>query len=256
MNGNVQYAGQYTLPPDVDPQGVIGAFLGRMAGGAIGKHFGGGAGQTAGGIAGGALGAWLPFSADPGIAPQQATPVSELEMQSFWGTFQKIANAVRTGYDVGHNLGLFQAGPQLAPQQAGPVSDLEMQSFWDTFKKIASRVGDAARTGYNVGHSLGLFEAGPGTAADSQVSEVELQNFWNVLTKIGGVAKGLSQVTSGLGQAAGGIYDAGKTLGLAQAGVPGAAQAQSMSPDQAYAILRQVSPTLQELLRQPSGTMH
>ena len=78
MNGNAQYETQYVLPPDVDPQGVIGAFLGRMAGGAVGKHFGGGAGQTAGSIAGGALGAWLPFSVGHGISPQQASPVSAI----------------------------------------------------------------------------------------------------------------------------------------------------------------------------------
>jgi hypothetical protein len=85
---------------------------------------------------------------------------------------------------------------------------------------------------------------------------MELQNFWNVLNKIGGVARGLSQVAGGLGQAVGGLHDAGKTLGMAQAGVPGVSQARTITSDQALAILRQVSPVLQELLRQPAGTMH
>ena len=38
MDTNSQFAAPITLPPDVDPQGIIGSFLGRMAGGFIGKH--------------------------------------------------------------------------------------------------------------------------------------------------------------------------------------------------------------------------
>jgi hypothetical protein len=128
-----------------------------------------------------------------------------------------------------------------------------MQSFWDTFKKIAGTVAHGVQTGVNIGHGLGLFQARQPTAT-SPVSEVELQNFWKVWNKVTDVAKNLSQVASGLGQAAGGIAGIagqGGSVKPQQAGVQ-----MQMTPDQAMAILRQVSPVLQALLQRPSGPMN
>ena len=94
MDTNSQFAAPITLPPDVDPQGIIGSFLGKMAGGVIGKHFAGSTGQTAGSIAGGFLGGLIPLNAGADMAPQQANAVSDIELQSFWDTFKKIAGTV------------------------------------------------------------------------------------------------------------------------------------------------------------------
>ena len=52
----------------------------------------------------------------------EANAVSDIEMQSFWDTFKKIAgmvaHGVQTGVNIGHGLGLFQAAPNVAPQVA------------------------------------------------------------------------------------------------------------------------------------------
>jgi diadenosine tetraphosphate (Ap4A) HIT family hydrolase len=289
-----QYASQYTLPNEIDPQGIIGSFLGKMAGGFIGKQIGGGTGQTVGSIGGGILGSFIPFSAGPQAPAQQQPAVSDIELQSFWNTFKKIASTVadvaKTGYTVGQNLGLLDAGPQAAQQQQPAVSDIELQSFWNTFTKIASTVANVAKTGYDVGHGLGMFQAGPQAAQQQQpaVSDIEMQGFWSTFTKIANTVKTGYDLGHNLGlyqaspqpaqsQANGSqpapvsetelqsFWNVLNKIGsvVSSAGQPGAGQAaaqgrqQTISQDQAMAILRQVSPVLQTLLQQRGdGTLH
>jgi hypothetical protein len=235
METNSQFtSAPVTLPPDVDPQGIIGSFLGKFAGGFVGKHLGGQTGSTIGSIAGGALGSILPFSA----GPNTAQPVSDMELQSFWSTFQKIAGTVakgaQTAVNVGHGLGLFEATPAApAPQQ---VSDMELQSFWSTFQKIAGTVAKGAQTGLNIGRGLGLLQAGPDASGEraAPVSEMEMQNFLNVFTKVAGMATSLG----------------------ATAAPSRPAQASGLTSDQAMNILRQVSPVLQTLLQRPNSAMN
>ena len=77
------------------------------------------------------------FQAAPNVTPQQANALSDIEMQSFWDTFKKIAgtvaHGVQTGVNIGHGLGLFQARQ---PTATSPVSEVELQNFWKVWNKV------------------------------------------------------------------------------------------------------------------------
>ncbi len=212
---------------------------------------------------------------------------AQLDPQGFFGSLLGKAAGGIIGKHFGGNTGRtvgsiaggiaggflpFDAGaPQMQSQAAEPVSELEMQGFWNTFRKIGRAVG----TGVQIGQQLGVFDTGGPQMhqpAAEPVSEIELQSFWNVWNKMGNLAKNVGQVASGLGQAAGGIHDAGKTLGLYQAGggvspknvsgrpYPHQAQAGQqggyLSPQDAAGILQQVAPVLQTLMQQQGGSVH
>lgn len=150
---------------------------------------------------------------------------AELELQGILGKL--IGGALggvigtrvggRTGGTVGRIAGSiagsvlpFEAGPsaqagQASSAQAGTgetPTDLEVQCFLSVSRKL-NRMGGA---------NLGTFQSGPGGADDAEpISELEMQGFGSFLKKVGRVA---GKVVSTGGK----ILDAGKTLGVFQAG--------------------------------------
>jgi hypothetical protein len=66
------------------------------------------------------------FDTGPGQGQTQgqAQP-SDLEMQNFWSVFQKIAQGVGKGVDIGRGLGLFNTGPGQGQQAGGSTTSPE-----------------------------------------------------------------------------------------------------------------------------------
>ena len=101
MNGTQQASEDFS---QLNPQTIFGSILGKTAGSLIGSLFGK-TGQNVGGIVGSVGGAFLPFSAGPGVAQP-----SDMELQNFWSVLKKIGQGAQTGLNIGHNLGIFSAG--------------------------------------------------------------------------------------------------------------------------------------------------
>ncbi|MEH3148554.1 MAG: hypothetical protein PGN34_25265 [Methylobacterium frigidaeris] len=213
MNGTQQYGphGAQSFDDQLTPQGLLGSLLGGFAGGVIGKAVGGSTGQTFGGVAGKLLGGLLPLDAGQPAAGDQ--PPSQLEMQGFWDVVRKVTGGLRTGLDIGRQLGILSAG-QAGPQQQ--ISEIEAQCFSRVIDWLARSAPQTMQAQRPTAPTAGIapFSAGQPGAGEQSLSQVELQGFWDVLRKVaGGVRTGLN---------------VGHRVGLFEAGQPGAGE-QSLS---------------------------